>query len=550
VSSTFVRAGLVAAAMVVAGTSAALAQTSATPAPGKTIVAQAAPAAVPTPLPTPNPLTWNGFFRSYYFTRQNATGNPGTQNAANQASWNNAIDLHADYHFAGGGWYVGGSYLYAQPFTGACSVAAAHAKGDPCVSQKPPNTNPDDTLPGFMMSTFPETYLGFKNAGFSGMGGDMLFNSPWAGSYDGSRLKPVAYRGVDVSNVFGNAVTLELGDFWQFENRTSNTFTSNTLLTSFPAGNPGMAPNIVFPGGTGVNTSGFFYGKLGYAPKGTNYSVNGYLYSVSDLVNVYWGDARYTWSQSKLAPYVALQGGWENNGGASYIGKIQSSLMGVQIGANVTKNVLVQAGFDSVPWRNDTVSTAFLSSIDWACNNSKYQLAPLTKAPTRSLGYFLPVNAGQCYANPATGTTSVYYGGWASPYTDAYATDPIFTTSITQGMADRRAPGNSWKVGATFTSNNKRVVVIASDAWYNYGNALVGQNTNEWNLDGQYRFSPVKAGRYRGLLLRYRYAQRSQSNTFCGASSTSCAPGAAYGSSLLGGSPLFKYNRAQLEYDF
>lgn len=52
-------------------------------------------------------------------------------------------------------------------------------------------------------------------------------------------------------------------------------------------------------------------------------------------------------------------------------------------------------------------------------------------------------------------------------------------------------------------------------------------------LDGRYHFSPVGQGRYRGFVVRYRYAQRTQSNT-----------------QTLGGLPLFKYNRAQLEYDF
>ena len=117
-------------------------------------------------------------------------------------------------------------------------------------------------------------------------------------------------------------------------------------------------------------------------------------------------------------------------------------------------------------------------------------------------------------------------------------------------MADRRAPGTSWKLAATYTSTNKRSIFVASDGWYNYGNALAAENTNEWTLDGQYHFSPVASGRYKGLLLRYRYAQRSESNTFCGASDTSCPAGAAIGSSYLGGLPLFKYNRAQLEYDF
>ncbi len=547
------RAGLLAAGMVAASGSFASAQTPATPVP-KTAVAQAAPE----PTPTPNPFTYSGTIRSYYFTRQNASNNPGTQfdftpgakynsNGVNQATLNSSIDLHGDYHFAGGGWYVGGSYFYANPISGPCTPASTHAKGKPCVSQTPPNTNPDDTLPGFAMSTFPEAYLAFKGYGVTGKIGDQLFSSPWAAPYDGTRLKPVAYQGADVSYVLGDAWTFEAADMIQFENRTSNAFESNTLLTSFPAGGGGMAANIYVPGGGSITTAGFFYGKVGYAPKGGPYALDGYVYAVSDLVNMSWFDGKYTFGTSKAKPFVAMQGGVESNAGASYVGKIRSSDIGVQLGANVTPNVLVTAGFDSIPWQNDTI----VLPHGVTCNNSTYQIS----AKGATLGYFLPGNggssgqAGVCLNNP-DGTTNVYYGGWASPYTDNYATDPFFTTTITQGMADRRAPGTSWKLAATFTSNNKRWIVIAADAWYNYGNALVGENTNEWNLDGQYHFSPATAGPYRGLLLRYRYAQRTESNTFCGASGASCPAGAAIGSSFLGGLPLFKYNRAQLEYDF
>ncbi|MEO6835587.1 MAG: hypothetical protein ABI231_06740 [Candidatus Tumulicola sp.] len=549
--SLVVRAGFLMAAVVLASPSWASAETLATPAPK-------AATAPPDPAPTPNPFTVNGSVRSYYFTRQNASNNPGTQfnfspgakynsNGVNQATLNSAIDVHADYHFAGGGWYVGGSYFYANPISGPCTVASTHAKGKPCVSQSPPNTNPDDTLPGFALSTFPEAYLAYKAYGVSGKIGDQLLSSPWAGAYDATRLKPVAYQGVDVAYQLGDALTFEAADVLQFENRTSSTFDSNTLLTSFPAGGGGMGQNIYVPGGGGINTGGFFYGRVGYAPKSADYSLDGYLYAVSSLLNMWWFDGKYTMSENKLKPFIALQGGFESNAGASYIGKIRSSDIGVQLGANVTPNILVTAGFDSIPWQNDNV----VLPAGVTCNNSTYQIS----AKGATLGYFLPGNGGSsgqsgvCLTNP-NGTTNVYYGGWASPYTDNYATDPFFTTSISQGMADRRAPGTSWKLAATYLSNNKKWTFTASDAWYNYGNALVGQNTNEWTLDGQYHFSPVSKGRYKGLLLRYRYAQRAQSNSFCGASGSSCPAGAAIGCSFLGGLPLFKYNRAQIEYDF
>ena len=120
--------------------------------------------------------------------------------------------------------------------------------------------------------------------------------------------------------------------------------------------------------------------------------------------------------------------------------------------------------------------------------------------------------------------TQVYYGGWASPYTDNYDSDPLFTTSIDQGMADRRAPGSRTR-SASRTPRPTRWIFIATDAWYNYGNALAAENTNIWVLDGRYHFSHVGKGPYHGLMLRYRYMQRTLSNTFCGAAATNCRGG-------------------------
>ncbi len=562
---TMLRVVGITAAMLVAGTSFALAETKATPAPkAATTVAQTDAATKP----TPDPFTYSGFIRAYYFTRQNATNNPGTQfnfstnkcpsggSCVNQASFNSAIDLHADYHFLGGPWSIGGSYFYAQPFSGPCSVAPAHAKGSPCVSQIPPNTNPDDTLPGFMLSTFPEAYLAFDEPYLHGKLGDQLITTPWAGAYDATRLKPVAYQGAYFTSGAVQSWDFQLGYFDQFQNRTSNVFTSNTLLTSYPAGGGGLAPNILVPGCynqacEGITTPGFFYGKAGYAPSDKPYSVDGYFYGVSDIVNIYWGDARYNLQpKSKLNPYVALQGGWESNAGTSVIGKINSSVFGIQLGANASKNVLVTLGFNDVPWKYDNVVLPGAAT----CSSSTYQIkAGASVFPATNFAYFLPLNAAQCLTNKSTGQTQIAYGGWASPYTDNYATDPFFTTSISQGMVDRRAAGTGFKAAATFTSNNKKWTFIASDAWYNYGNAIAPENTNEWDLDGTYHFgTPPAKGHYHGLLLRYRYAQRSLSNTFFCSSGSPCPAGltGANQAVYLGGVPIFKYNRAQVEYDF
>ena len=124
---------------------------------------------VPAPAKTKNPLTLGGYFRSYYFTRQNASNNPGTQfnfspgakynsNAVNQASGTARSPYTAIRTSPAVGWHVGGTYLYANPIDGPCSWRTTIAKNAPypspnCVQQVPPNTNPDDTLPGFTLST-------------------------------------------------------------------------------------------------------------------------------------------------------------------------------------------------------------------------------------------------------------------------------------------------------------------------------------------------------------------------------------------------------------
>ena len=507
----------------------------------------------PPPAATPNPLSLGGYLRSYYFTRQNASNNPGAQfnftpgakystAGVNQATWNSGIALHGDYNFPNSGWDFGGTYFYANPMDGPCVVPANHFKGQPCVSQSPPNTNPDDTLPGFTLSTFYEAYLKYNDYGWNGTLGNQLFTTPWANPSD-SRLKPAAFEGGDLGYTFKSGLTIEGADMLAFENRTSSAFSQQTLLTSFPAGNNGMAPNIYVPGGQGINTNGFGYGKVGYAnPSGTGLSVDGYYYGVSDLVNMWWFDGKYQFGKDGLAPFVALQGGWEGNAGQSYIGKVDSQVIGAQIGANLAKGLLFTAGYDSIPWRTDTINLP----KNVTCSSSNYQIS----AKGATLGYFLPLNAAQC-SNNANGTANIYYGGWASPYTDNYDSDPLFTTSPTQGMADRRAPGTSWKTGLQYTTNNRKWIFIASDAWYNYGNALAPENTSIWTLDGRYRFSHVPVhGPYHGLSLRYRYIVRTLSNTFCGAAATDCPSGSTIGASEFGGLPLFKYNRAQLEYDF
>lgn len=517
--------------------------------PGKTTVAQAAPA----PKPTPPLFAVNGYFRAYDFTRQNASNNLGFQyapppakynyNAVNQSSFEAALSLHAGFNF--GGFNIGGTYLFADPL-GTCDLLTDNFKGLPCISRIPPNTNPDNTLPGYQLATFYEAYAGYcehptcTGSGLYARVGNQVINTPWANASD-SRVKPAAFQGADVSYTWG-PWTLEGMDMWAFQSRVSSFFVRDTLLTGYPpTGNTGLGGNNTLPGNVHfasndpfgfIPTDGFWFGRIGYSGhSGLTGDVD--YYAVQNIANMLWIDGKYAW-RGFVKPFVAIQIGNENNAGASVLGRIDSQMYGVQAGLNIMPQVQLVAGFDDLPWHSDNVTLP----TGVSCSSTTHQL----HIPTPANGYYaypylIPNNTSQCVPGATPGTVTVFYGGWASPYTDSYATDPMFTTTMTQGVADRHIAGPSYKEALVFTSADHRFAGLISHADYdatNAGDTLGAEWSSENNIDGLYYVMPVHPGqRYRGLLLRYRYGERFFTNT-----------------KIYGGAPLFKYNRAQLEYDF
>ena len=512
------------ATMVLAGTSFALAETSATPA--TTVIAQASPAAAATP--TPDPFSYKGYVRGYYFTRQNASGYNKT-GTVNQATFNAAISLHGQYTFENSGFSVGATYLYANPLNN-CTTAASHFT-PPCGKVKAPALNPDDTLPGFQLSTLYEAYLQYQDKTTYAKVGDQVITTPWANASD-SRLKPVAFQGADVSYKFTKEWTGELSYYNEFEDRASSQFFRSTLLTYNPVDAPGQVTLANVSGSNPLSmttNNGFLYGRIGYANSATGLTANAHYYAFSDIANLFWLDAKQTFSTNKLKPFVALQFGDEKNAGSSLVGQIDSQVFGLQGGVTVTPNVTVTLGWNDIPAKSTTI--ALPAGISCPATH----VLPVNKG---AANYFLPNGGADCVPQPSVNGTNfatVYYGGIASPYTDSYATDPLFTTSISQGMADRRNFGEAGKLAVNFVSDNKRFVGVISRALYAYGNGTVGVSpTQETNIDGLYYFSAVpKSGPYHGFLLRHRYAERTINYW-----------------QYYGGTPLFKYNRTQVEYDF
>ena len=508
------------AAFALLGSAIASAATTDTP----STVAQATPA--PKATTAPSPFTYSGYLRAYYFTRTNPKP-PDSGAAPNQASFNPAIDLHGAYDF-GGGFSIGGTYLYANPFNG-CEDPASHTHL-PCGAHKivpagyPQQNNPDDTLPGYRMSTLYEAYLQYKDANLFGRLGDQVINTPWANSSD-SRLKPAAFRAADFSYKIDKAWSIEGMYSNRWEDRVQSDFVDSTLITqngAYPDA-PGTG-NTGIPHGGVASNNGFYYGKLSYAGP---ISANLYYYHFDQIANMLWADAKYGW-KSWGKPYIALQGGSETNTGNSLAGKIDSQVIGAQVGFSPFENVDLSLSTDYIPSKNESITLPAGAT----CSMKPGSVHEITG----TLMYWLPGGGTpNCVPGAAPGTATVYYGGWASPYTDSYATDPLFTTSISQGMADRRSTGGGVKLAGTFFTDRKQVRFIVSHAWYTYGTAEVGLSpTQETDIDGTYFFSKVGKGPYHGWSLRHRYAERTQ----------------AYTTGVYGGANVFKYNRTQLEYDF
>jgi len=476
-------------------TAAALAQT-ATPAPK--------------PTATPEPFSYNGYVRAFYFTRQNATAYPKGTGQLNQASFNAAVKLHGEYRFGATPWTAGATYVYANPLgqNDMCDDVANYGAGGTCQQYPSANNNDkmsDTTLPGYTLSTLGEAYLQYKDTYVNGKIGDQLFTSPWANPSD-SRVKPVFFQGLDANVVVAPGWSVGVSRMLQWESRVSSDFNRSTLLPGSLAANG----SIAHP------TSGFLLLKGSFA-HASDFVANLNFYQFYDYASLMWVDGK--WYPSPRSPFkffVAGQFGSEKSSGSAISGLVDSQMVGAQLGASLGKNVDVTLGFNTAPWHSKDIAAASCAAAQSAS------------------GLFLPTAGSPICQALGGGTYRIFYGGMASPYTDSYATDPLFSSSFSQTMVDRRAAGDGIKVAATYQTTNKRFKAILSQAWIDYSNGSgANATTAETNVDLTYFFNNVGKGAYHGFQLRHRYADRDIRNTL-----------------LYGGLPVFKYNRTQLEYDF
>ncbi len=475
-------------ATVAAFASAAQAQTPQTPAVPQPTTS---PISSGPPAPRPSPgFSYSGTLRAYYFVRQNA--NQALKNAKtgvvtsnpNRTAFAPGGTLHAEYHFGDSPLRIGASYAASDPF-------------DLLGPNPQKNSKIDNTLPGFPLSTFDEAYANYHTSALDATVGDRVFNFIWMPASD-SRIKPASFQGIDINGKIIPQVTIGVSRIVAYEARTDSAFHRGTLLTSLPAGASGIKI---------ADTSGALHAYLNVAagPLGAHLE----NYSFYDIANLQYADVAYKlFRQTKYAPFIAAQYVSEHQTGRAVLGTIANNTIGVQVGASANKQISFTFGFDTSP--------------------ARYADRAALTAAAAGKGVFLPSGGTTSSALVSPGVYRVAYGGLASPYTDSYTSDPLYTTSISQGMVERRSTGTAFKLAATYLSTNKRLKAIASEAYYQYDNQLAQNRTFEDDVDVQYFLNPVRAGLYKGLSIRQRFANRAQPTV----------------------PNNFKYSRTQLEYDF
>ncbi|MHB1617271.1 MAG: hypothetical protein ACYCUX_08385 [Metallibacterium sp.] len=406
----------------------------------------------------------DGQLRTYYFSRLY-----DTSAVPDASAFSGAALINMQSGTFAGGFSLGASFLTANSF-GTQSNNPAEI---------------DSTLMGLMgsresVSALGQAYVQYQNKLMQLRAGYQYLNTPWEGQSD-SRVLPASYNAV--SAVFKPAKGWDVYALRSFEwkSRTSSTYYADNLY--YPATFNGDA----------------MYGGLGGLPAtahqsngtwalGTSYGVEGFkgqawYYNFLDFARMGYFEGSYTFKTGTgFDPFVGAQYVDETNGSNNFLVSNAAKLFGVA-GTSVKSNVWGVTGGVIIPH----------GRVD--------------------LGY----------NKVASEAGAVGGGAIISPYTAAYATDPLYTTSMIRGLVEM-GPGHAWKAKATYNVL-PNLQVIAAYAKYT---TLYRGNSHDVYFDVIYNLD----GYLKGLTLRNRW-ERSVG-----------------GWNLNPGNKPFTYERVMISYQF
>ena len=403
----------------------------------------------------------DGQLRTYYFSRLFDASTVPDASALSGAA---LINLQSGSF--GGGFSLGASFLTANSF-GTQSNNPARI---------------DSTLMGNSnsVSALGQAYVQYQNALMQLRAGYQYLNTPWMGQSD-SRVLPASYNAV--SAVFKPASGWDVYALRSFnwKSRTSGGYYADNLY--YPATYNGDA----------------MYGGLGGLPAtahqsngawalGTSYGVAGFkgqawYYDFFNFARMGYLEGSYTLKTGTgFDPFVGAQYVDESGSANNFLVSNSAALFGVP-GTSVKSRVWGVTGGVIIP-------------------NGRIDLG---------------------YNKVGSEAGAVGGGAIISPYTAAYATDPLYTTSMIRGLVEM-GPGHAWKAKVTYNLL-KNLQVIAAYAKYT---TQYRGNSHDVYFDVIYNLG----GYLKGLTLRNRW-ERSVG-----------------GWNLNPGNKPFTYNRVMISYQF
>ena len=330
------------------------------------------------------------------------------------------------------------------------------------------NSNPalvDGTLAGYYgINTLGQAFVQYENRKVLVRAGDQSIASPWVNPSD-SRMIPATYQGVLAAVKPIKGLTISAMRITRFKSRTSNHFSQTDLYNPRNiGGTPTLARGTREPGTAAV----------GVAYHGAGLKTGVWGYQFYNLAKMAYAQGSYTLpGTGSIKPFVGAQALRETGSGQQYLGQVDATVYGAVAGVKYAGSQL-SVGYDD-----------------------------------------LPAHPG-AFGN----------GDVVSPYTTGYATDPLYTTSMIQGMVDRKTTGHAVKIAATtfFLQHKLRLIASFADYFNTVYSGYSSARTNEADLDLTY----FLGGPLKGLSVRDRV-------------------GIAHNLPVI---RRFVYNRIMVEYDF
>lgn len=379
-----------------------------------------------------------------------------------------AVLLNAQTAEFGGGFSLGGSLVSANAFG---QQASSISKIDTTLM------GPDNSV-----SALSQAYVQYKADNVLVRAGQQYLNTPWMGSSD-SRVLPAAYQAAMVDFKPAKGWDLIALRSFGWKGRTSDAFHFDNLY--YP---PTYRGDSSYGGIGGLPATaraarGAWAAGATYANGG--FKGQGWYYDFIDFAHMGYVDGTYTFKTGTgFDPFIAAQYVDETGGSSTRLVENNVALFGVA-GSKVKSRA----------WGTDVGVNIPHGKFEVAYNKIDQQ-------------------AG-----------AVGDGALISPYTAAYATDPLYTTSMIRGLVEQ-GPGHAWKTKLTYNLLNDKLNVMLAYAKYTTerrGNSHNVYVDLTYNLDGVLK----------GLSLRNRWERSTGGEN-----------------GLNPGNGSFTYNRVMIAYKF